>query len=570
MRLSWAAAVATASALAATGVALASGPGSKTAVLAASRTHGTLFGSSVSGRVGLRAATTNFGHMPIIRTSFAGLPPANTWTTGPDAVNKSAVIVSFAAAPRTVLAGADDAALSRFFDTAPAGHRIYYAYYSEPEASVSRHQFTVSQYRRAWRHIAALAREAGNRELTPTLILRASDLSASSQVNWQSYLPGRHVIRTVAWDAYPAGTLTGQAPQLTAPAAFMGPAVAAAKGAGLKFGFAGFALATANGRPAWLKAVAGYVASSGALFGVINSPAAVPATKLTDTPSIAAWRAVVAASRKHHWTPGGGPTTAPSSPAPSSPAPSTPAPSSPAPSSPAPSSPAPSSPAPSSPAPSTPPPGPGSVPAGNVSCTYQTDTWSGDASNVGYSVQPTQHTDGTRPSFTVLLNANKGTTEVVGYPSDQCITYRALPSTLTSSFSVTPPANSSGLDYEYAYDIWLTTASAATSNNWNNKLELMIWNYTNGQRPAGSVAGSLKDGSKVWVAGSNSTGTVSVVLPQNETSGTVDIASIISQLKAAGYITSADNGILDVEYGIEAPYGGGQAFKVNAFSVTAK
>ena len=572
MRVSWAAAVATASALAATGVALASGPGSQTAVLAASRTAGTLFGSSVSGRVGLRAATTAFGHMPIIRTSFAGLPPANTWTTGPDAINKSAVIVSFAAAPTTVLAGADDAALSRFFNTAPAGHRIYYAYYSDPEANVSRHQFTVSQYRRAWRHIAALARQAGNRKLTPTLILRASDLSAGSQVNWQSYLPGRHVIRTIAWDAYPAGTLTGQDPQLTAPAAFMGPAVAAAKSAGLKFGFAGFALATANGRPTWLKAVARYLVRSRALFGVLNSPAAVPATKLTDGPSIAAWRAVVAASRKHHPVPGG-PTTAPSSPAPSSPAPSTPAPSSPAPSSPAPSSPAPSSPAPSTPAPTTPPPGPGgvlSVPTGNVSCNYQTDTWSGDASNVGYSVRETQATNGNLASFSVVLNANKGTTEVVGYPSDQCITYRALPSTLTSSFDVTPPAASSGLDYEYAYDIWLTTASAATSNNWSNDLELMIWTYTNGQVPAGSVAGTLSDGSKVWVAGNNTNGTVSVVLPKNETSGTVDIASIISQLKARGYVTSADNGILDVEYGVEAPYGGGQTFKVNAFSVTAK
>jgi hypothetical protein len=60
---------------------------------------------------------------------------------------------------------------------------------------------------------------------------------------------------------------------------------------------------------------------------------------------------------------------------------------------------------------------------------------------------------------------------------------------------------------------------------------------------------------------------VSVVLPKNETSGTVNIASIISQLKSRGYITSADTGILDVEYGIEAPYGGGQTFKVNGLSV---
>jgi Glycosyl hydrolase family 12 len=210
-----------------------------------------------------------------------------------------------------------------------------------------------------------------------------------------------------------------------------------------------------------------------------------------------------------------------------------------------------------------------SVRAGNVTCNYGPDTWSGDASNVGYSVKETRASNGKLASFGVVLNANKGTTEVVGYPSDQCLIYKALPSALTSSFDVTPPANSGGLDYEYAYDIWLTTAAAATSNNWNNDLELMIWTYTNGQVPAGSVAGRLSDGSKVWVAGNNTTGTVSVVL-KSETSGTINIASLISQLKAKGYVTSADTGILDVEYGIEAPYGGGQTFGVNGFSVTAK
>jgi hypothetical protein len=203
-----------------------------------------------------------------------------------------------------------------------------------------------------------------------------------------------------------------------------------------------------------------------------------------------------------------------------------------------------------------------------VSCDYGPDTWSGDASNVGYSVKETQASNGDLSSFTVALNANKGNTEVVGYPSDQCLMYSALPKTLTSSFDVTPPEDSSGLDYEYAYDIWLTTAAAATSNNWNNDLELMIWTYVNGQVPLGSVLATLSDGSKVWVSGNNQTGTVSVMLPKNETIDSVDLASIISQLKALGYITSADNGILDVEYGIEAPYGGGQTFEVNGFSVT--
>jgi hypothetical protein len=170
----------------------------------------------------------------------------------------------------------------------------------------------------------------------------------------------------------------------------------------------------------------------------------------------------------------------------------------------------------------------------------------------------------------VRLNANRGTTEVVGYPSDQCLIYSALPRSLTSSYHVTPPGNSSGLDYEFAYDVWLTTASAAASYNWNNDLELMIWTYVSSQRPAGSKVASLRDGSAVWFAGTkgSNNSTVSVVLPSNTTSGTVDITGIVAQLKARGYIPSSDGGILDVEYGIEAPYGGGNTFAVNAVTVT--
>ena len=257
---------------------------------------------------------------------------------------------------------------------------------------------------------------------------------------------------------------------------------------------------------------------------------------------------------KHKPTPKADPSPHPTTPAPSPPGHSSPG------------SPAPSSP----PTSSSPAPKPvTSVVAGSVSCNYGPDTWSGDASKVGYSVKETEASNGNRSSFAVVLNANKGNTEVVGYPSVQCLTYSGLPKTLTASFDTAPPADSSGLDYEYAFDIWLTTASAATSNNWNNDLELMIWTYVHGQVPLGSVKATLSDGAKAYVSGDNTTGTVSVVLPQNVASGSVDIASIVSQLKADGYVTSADTGILDVEYGIEAPYGGGQTFKVNGFSVTA-
>ena len=222
-----------------------------------------------------------------------------------------------------------------------------------------------------------------------------------------------------------------------------------------------------------------------------------------------------------------------------------------------------------SPAPTTSAPPP-SVGSGSYDCNYQNDTWSGDASSVGYSVHEISAANGKAANFKVQLNANKGTTEVVGYPSDQCLIYTALPGTLKSSYHVTPPGSSSGLDYEFAYDIWLTTASAASSNNWNNDLELMIWTYTHSQVPAGSKVSKLSDGSAVWFAGTkgDNNSTVSVVLPSNSTSGSVNISSIVSQLKSLGYVPSSDNGILDVEYGIEAPYGGGNTFAVTGFNVS--
>lgn len=203
----------------------------------------------------------------------------------------------------------------------------------------------------------------------------------------------------------------------------------------------------------------------------------------------------------------------------------------------------------------------------NVKCDFRIDTWNGSASSVGYTANDLSASNGNPGSLSVTINADSTNRGVMGYPSLQCLMYSALPTNLASEYNITPPVNSAGLDYEFAYDIWLTTASDAQAANWSNKLELMIWNYVNGQVPAGSVKGSLSDGSKVWVRGTNTSGTVSVVMPSNQKSGTVNISSIISQLQSLGYITTQDNGILDVEYGIEAPYGGNQTFSVNSLSV---
>ena len=289
---------------------------------------GPLFGASASSRGWLARSTAEFGHLPIIRTSYTGLPATNVWTTGASGFNKSAVVVSFGARPSRVLSGADDAALSHFFNTAPTRHKIYYSYYREPEAHVLAHQFTAAQYKAAWAHIVKLANKAHNPDLKATLILRARDLKPHSGLNWKDYLPGGRIISTLAWDAYPAGTWSNDHPQLTPPSQFMGPAVAASKSVGLPFGFAAFALGTANGRPRWLKEVANYLMSSGALFGLLFNSPRYPTMELTDSASIAAWRSVVARSGTDDPLPlGPDPTTTPTpSPTTPTPTPTTPTP----------------------------------------------------------------------------------------------------------------------------------------------------------------------------------------------------------------------------------------------------
>jgi hypothetical protein len=206
-----------------------------------------LIGASASNFVQLKQETSEFGHMPIARIYYQGLPDANAWSSGLPAVNKSAVVVSFKALPRTILSGADDAALSHFFDTAPRGHPIYWSYFHEPEDNIAAGQFTLSDYRAAWVHIAALANRANNPDLRATLILMAYDLQRYAHRDWKSYFPPGHIISTIGWDAYPDLGHVAEP-----PSQFMAPAVAAAKAAGLPFGFAEFGLLPMAGRATWL------------------------------------------------------------------------------------------------------------------------------------------------------------------------------------------------------------------------------------------------------------------------------------------------------------------------------
>ena len=285
-----------------------------------------LLGSSVLSASDLKAVSSDFGRMPIVRVYYSGLPDSNAWTTGLAAANHSAVIVSFKALPTSILSGADDAALRHFFDTAPTGHPIYYSYYHEPEDNIAAGQFTLSDYKAAWARVVKIARAAHNPYLHSTLILMSWDLDPYSHRHWKDYLPGGGIISTLGWDAYPVGSAENINPKLTPPSQFMGPAIAASKSVGLPYGFPEFGLSTSRGRPGWLTSVGKYIMHSGALFAsYFDGNQQYPTLRLTDAASIAVWRGFVAQSRSRAPAPTPTPTRSPN-PTPSSPPPGSPPP----------------------------------------------------------------------------------------------------------------------------------------------------------------------------------------------------------------------------------------------------
>jgi hypothetical protein len=267
-----------------------------TPAAATNTSSGTLLGVNATNPGQLSSRTAQFGHIPILRVYYTGLPDPDLWTTGVQGLNRSAVVVSFRSPPSTVLSGADDATLARFFDSAPTGYPLYYSYYHEPELLVEAGTFTLAQYKAAWARIAAIADAAHNPYLKSTLILMSWDLNPASGINWKDYLPGGHVISVLGWDAYPAGTVHNSDPQPTPPTAFMWAAEAASRQVGLPFGFAEFALGTQTGRPQWLAEVASYLRQTKALFGILFDSTGYPWMELTDYASIRAWRAAVGCS----------------------------------------------------------------------------------------------------------------------------------------------------------------------------------------------------------------------------------------------------------------------------------
>jgi FlgD Ig-like domain len=296
------------------------------AVPVADSSSAPLIGASVANTSGISQAAAQFGHLPVVRVYYPGLPSPDAWSSGVPGTSKAAVVVSFKALPKAILSGADNAVLSHFFDTAPAGRPIYYSYYHEPEDNIAAGQFSLADYKAAWAHVVALAAAAHNPALHSTLILMSYDLKPGSHRDWKNYLPGGGIISVLGWDAYPVGAAGcgGCKVQMTPPAQFLGPAIAASKSAGMPFGFAEFGMPSTPGRAGWLTQVGDYLMTSGAVFATLfNSSAVSPSMELTDQASISAWRSIVEKSGPAAPAPSPAPTTTTPAPTTSTPAPTT-------------------------------------------------------------------------------------------------------------------------------------------------------------------------------------------------------------------------------------------------------
>jgi hypothetical protein len=144
---------------------------------------------------------------------------------------------------------------------------------------------------------------------------------------------------------------------------------------------------------------------------------------------------------------------------------------------------------------------------------------------------------------TATMNNDSGNGAVKTYPNSQrdfSNTEISSLSSVTSTFAETSPGT--GI-YEDAYDIWLNGLATAGST------EVMIWTQNNGQRPSGSVVGSITVSGRtyaVWKAGSY----IAFVASSNFTSGTMELLPFFQYIIQKGWV--ATNSVLSqVCYGVE-------------------
>lgn len=248
--------------------------------------------SSESYQEALRRVDGYYNNLEVVRVFYPG-KPAN-WP-GKLNVAKRPVVVSFKFPPAEVAAGKHDAYMRNWFAAAPRDQDIFWTFYHEPEQEVDRGAISSASYKAAWKRLRSLADQANNDRLTATLILMGWSLSPSSGRNWRNYYPGRDVVQALGWDIYNPSRQAARGAYLP-PAELYQRVVATSRAEELPFGIGetGSYLAkgdTGAGRANWLRSVARYMSTEGALFVSyfdLNWPSGD--FRLRDQASMGAWR----------------------------------------------------------------------------------------------------------------------------------------------------------------------------------------------------------------------------------------------------------------------------------------
>lgn len=179
--------------------------------------------------------------------------------------------------------------------------------------------------------------------------------------------------------------------------------------------------------------------------------------------------------------------------------------------------------------------------------------------------------------WSVTASAPSGNSAVVSYPDTQQL-FNEPPissfSSITSTFAQSGPGAGGGDDYEAAYDLWTDSGHPGTALGHDTLNEIMVWVANYGQRPSGTDVGNVTIGGvtyALWHSAARGHGhnCVSLVLPSNESSGTVNILAILQYLASHGLINS--NRISQIDFGWEICSTGGVAktFSVTGYSLAA-
>jgi len=237
-----------------------------------------------------------YGDLGVTRLFHPGLPAS--WDIIRAGIGRTPVVVSFKISPAQVLSGAHDAYMRKWFAQAPQHQRVWWTYWHEPEDDIERGAFSAAQYRRAWAHLARLARATENRRLRETLILMYWSLEEASGRNWRDYY-AKGDIEVLGWDAYNPGATYGK---YRDPADMFEDVIAVSRRAGLPWGIAELGSSIARGddgtrRAAWLDDVADHLNRNHARFVTYFDTNVGVEYRLLDAPSRRAWRTEVTQDR---------------------------------------------------------------------------------------------------------------------------------------------------------------------------------------------------------------------------------------------------------------------------------